>query len=190
MITGQLANLVAEHSRVTESAKEQLPAVWAEAAVQLAQLARSLGLDGNRTDDVLQDVYLTAWEKAPPESSREELRRWLFTVTANRCKLEHRRQNRWQQVLSRLGQWRSGCQPTLPETDLVNRTEERELIRLALDRLPASLRSVLVLRYFSGFNSKEIGKILELPDSTVRSHLRTARNELAQALTQAGYTHE
>lgn len=105
MITGQLANLVAEHSRVTESAKEQLPAVWAEAAVQLAQLARSLGLDGNRTDDVLQDVYLTAWEKAPPESSREELRRWLFTVTANRCKLEHRRQNRWQQVLSRLGQW-------------------------------------------------------------------------------------
>lgn len=173
-----------------QSGREQLPTVWADAASQLAQLARALGLDTNRTDDVLQDVYLTAWEKSPINASRVELRQWLFTVTANRCKLEHRRQGRWQQVLRGLSQWWSASQHAAPATDLASRAEERELIRRALERLPVPLRSVLVLRYFSDFNSKEIGTILELPDSTVRSHLRAARKKLAAELKHAGYSHD
>jgi len=51
-------------------------------------------------------------------------------------------------------------------------------------------RSVLVLRYFQGLDSKEIGRILDMPDSTVRSHLRVARKILADELKRAGYRDE
>ncbi len=189
-MTGQLASLLAECSRVKDSAREQLPTVWAEIVGQLAQLARALGVDITRAEDVLQDVYVTASEKSPCEATHEELRRWLFTVTANRCKLEHRRHSRWQRMLGGVGHWWMIRQTTASETDLVSQAEDRELVRQALDQLPVALRSVLVLRYFSGFNSKEISEILEMPDSTVRSHLRSARRKLAQALSHAGYIHD
>jgi RNA polymerase sigma factor (sigma-70 family) len=56
-----------------------------------------------------------------------------------------------------------------------------------LDGLEPALRSVLVLRYFAELDSKEIGNILGLPDSTVRSRLRAARRKLAWELKRAGY---
>jgi DNA-directed RNA polymerase specialized sigma24 family protein len=49
------------------------------------------------------------------------------------------------------------------------------------------MRSILVLRYFTGLDSREIGRILEMPDSTVRSRLRAARQRLALELRRAGY---
>ncbi len=70
------------------------------------------------------------------------------------------------------------------------RSEERELVRRALQRLEPRLRSILVLRYFAELDSKEIGRVLELPGSTVRSHLRDARQQLALELKRAGYSHD
>ena len=69
-------------------------------------------------------------------------------------------------------------------------TEQQALVRKALTRMKPDLRSVLVLRYFAELDSKEIGKMLELPDATVRSRLRAARRELAEELKRAGYHHE
>jgi RNA polymerase sigma factor (sigma-70 family) len=191
MVTDQVINVAAEASRVEPPAADgRLPAIWSQVAPQLAQLARALGMDDHGAEDVLQDVYLTACEKSPERASGEELRRWLFTVTANRCRLEHRRQSRWRRVLSRLGQWCLASQPAAAAGELAKEAEERERVRQTLERLPETQRLVLVLRYFSGFDSKQIGKILEMPDSTVRSHLLAARKALAQRLKQAGYSHE
>jgi DNA-directed RNA polymerase specialized sigma24 family protein len=52
------------------------------------------------------------------------------------------------------------------------------------------VRTILVLRYFAEFDSKEIAKILEMPDSTVRSHLRAGRQQLALELKRAGYQYD
>jgi RNA polymerase sigma-70 factor, ECF subfamily len=180
----------AEHSGVRQSPREQLLAVWKEVAPQLRQLARACGIKSNQAEDILQDVYLIAWEKGPTEANHGELRSWLFKVTANRCKLEHRRENRWRRVQSSLKQWWRALRETPAATDAVVEAEELELVRRGLERLPDQLRLVLVLRYYSGFDSHEIGKILELPASTVRGHLRTARTKLAGELRRTGYPHD
>ena len=77
---------------VPKADRKLLESVWDEAAPApaLARVACAIGLDAERTDDVLQDVYLTAWKKCPHSVDRGELRRWLFRVTINRCHLEHR----------------------------------------------------------------------------------------------------
>ncbi len=46
------------------------------------------------------------------------------------------------------------------------------------------------MRYFLELDSKKIGVVLTIPDSTVRSQLRSGRKRLAQALRQAGYHDE
>src|SRR5687767_6375224 len=71
-----------------------LDAVWADQAGPLAALAAGLGLKPDAAADVLQEVYLTALRTPPPIASEVELARWLFRVTANRCRLEHRQRGR------------------------------------------------------------------------------------------------
>ncbi len=84
---------------VTESPRELLESVWNDTASELSRLASAMGLPVERVQDVLQDVYLVGLQKCPRVVGRDELRRWLFRVTVNRCNLEHRRGHRWQAVL-------------------------------------------------------------------------------------------
>ncbi len=177
-------------SGVRERTCELLQSVWDAAAPELARLACTMGIDPSRAEDVLQDVYLTAWRKRPPGAGRTELRRWLFRVAANRCNLEHRRRARWRTVWRALAGRRGGSQYGGHAAEAFCRGEEKEMVRCALNGLEPQLRSVLVLRYFAEFDSKEIGRILEMPDSTVRSRLRAARKQLALELKRSGYSHD
>jgi RNA polymerase sigma-70 factor (ECF subfamily) len=171
---------------VRESDRELLPAVWSELAPELARLACALGVDASRAEDALQDVYLAAHQKQPCRADRAGLRRWLYRVLVNRCNLEHRRRTRRSRMMRRVHTRSSNSGHADDASQDACRQEERELVRRALDGLEPPLRSVLVLRYFAELDSKEIGRILEVPDSTVRSRLRTARGRLAQALREMG----
>ncbi len=59
-------------------------------------------------------------------------------------------------------------------------------MRKMLQELDGSLLSVMVLRYFNGMNSNEIGEVLSLNASTVRSRLRQGRMILAKGLIERG----
>jgi len=166
-----------------------LQAVWEEAAPQLARLVAAMGIGFGGREDVLQDVYLAAWQKAPAEAGPVELRRWLIRVAVNRCNLEQRQRSRWRTMWQGLAaRW------SRPDCDdgeaAASQAEERAMVRRALTRLAPQARSLLVLRYFAEFDSAEIGKILEQPDATVRGQLREARKKLAWELKRAGYRHE
>ena len=173
-----------------ESDREGLRSVWDQLGPELARLACAMGIDPSCAEDVLQDVYLAAWRHEPRDADRIGLKRWLYRVTVNRCNLEHRRRTRRTRVLRRLAWLWPGADRSDDATGAACRQEERELVRRALDGLDAGLRSVLVLRYFSELDSKEIGRILGLPDSTVRSRLRTGRRQLALQLRRMGYRDE
>ncbi len=188
--TGYIERLQLGCSGVRESAEELLQSVWDELEGELARLACAMGIDPGRADDVLQEVYVTAWQKGPAEADRGGLKRWLLRVTINRCNLEHRRRARWRDVLNGLARLWSSSDRAGDPAEAVAQEEDRELVRRGLGRLQPQLRSVLVLRYFAQFDSKEIGRILELPDATVRSRLRTARRQLALELKRSGYTYD
>lgn len=172
---------------VQQSAKDLLQSVWEEASPQLVRMVAAMGIGPGRREDVLQDVYLAAWQKAPADAGPVQLRRWLIRVAINRCNLEQRWRRRWQAVWQRLAWRRSEGESS---DAMTSQAEERELVRGALARLKPHARSLLVLRYFAELDSTEIGKILEQPDATVRGQLRAARRQLAAELERAGYRHE
>ncbi len=51
-----------------------------------------------------------------------------------------------------------------------------------LARLPEDQRIAVVLRYYGGYRSSDIAKILDMPGSTVRSHLRRGLAALRKEL--------
>lgn len=51
-----------------------------------------------------------------------------------------------------------------------------------LEVLPDEERILFVMRYFQGYNSKELGQIFQLPPGTVRARLFSARKRLREML--------
>jgi DNA-directed RNA polymerase specialized sigma24 family protein len=64
--------------------------------------------------------------------------------------------------------------------------EQRDAVQGALHDLADELLQPLVLRYFCDQSSAQIGEILSLPASTVRSALCKGRMALAKALMKRG----
>ena len=164
-----------------EPAGDRLEAGWTLWRADLTRLAAALGVQAERREDVLQEVYLAARAKCPDGLGEEALRRWLFRVTANQCRLEYRRRLRWGKVFTALTFWRSDT----TSVDSSERAEQTELtvqVEGALSRLSRVEREIVVLRYFCDFDSSQIGEMLSLPSATVRSHLAKARKQLAKEL--------
>jgi RNA polymerase sigma-70 factor (ECF subfamily) len=63
--------------------------------------------------------------------------------------------------------------------------EERErsgAVWRAIDRLPSRLRFVLVLSAIDGHDTREVARLLNIPEGTVKSRMFTARRLLAEQL--------
>jgi RNA polymerase sigma-70 factor, ECF subfamily len=166
--------------RVTPTGSPDVDRIWADAAAELLGLVRAMGVPADRAPDVLQEVYLALVEKEP-RFGGDGVRRWLFRVTINRSRLEHRQRGRWRRLFDKLAAWSS---PPAAEACSLEQQELSAEVDAALGRLKEVEREAVVLRYFCGLNSREIGEVLELPEATVRSHLLKARQYLAKELAE------
>jgi len=164
-----------------DPASDKLAALCERWQADLQRLAAALGIQGARRDDILQEVYVIWRSKCPPGLSDEALRRWLFRVTANQCRLEHRRRQRWGKVFAALSLWRS-VSTVVDSSQGAEHVELTAQVECALGRLSEVEREMVVLRYFCDFDSSQIGEMLSLPAATVRSHLAKARKQLAKEL--------
>ena len=68
-------------------------------------------------------------------------------------------------------------------TDLLQK-EERDCIRMAVQRLDEKHRSIVVLYYYNEFSTKQIARITGCLEGTVKSRLYTARKRLERILQQ------
>lgn len=66
---------------------------------------------------------------------------------------------------------------------IVAAANEHALVHAIIDALPEELRVPLVLSSFEELNSREIGRILGIPEGTVRTRLQRAREVLRRKLS-------
>lgn len=179
-----------ENSEVTESVGRDPSGVrLAEAFLAERDLLRKvvagLGLRGTDAEDVLQTVSVKCLREPSAFADRCQCRRWLIRVTTNECITEHRRRLRFRQQVPALVE--RGGRPTAdgPVESAVS-SEQIQAVQAALGNLDDELLRPLALRYFCDLSSAEIGDILQLPASTVRSLLHKGRIALAKALARRG----
>lgn len=154
---------------------------------RLKRIIAGMGLGASDAEDVLQDVVIQALRRAGKCQTKEDGFRWLIKVTVNRCLMEHRRRRSFCRRAPEILKRRSETNTHLTGTDekaIV--AEELEIMRETLQELDESLLTPMVLRYFCDLNSRQVGLILALSPSTVRSRLREARMILAKRLVERG----
>jgi RNA polymerase sigma-70 factor (ECF subfamily) len=154
---------------------------------RLRRIIAGMGLGASDAEDVLQDVAIQALRQTGKYRSREYGFRWLIKVTVNRCLTEFRRRKRFRRKASEILKRRP--ETKTDSTTVENKAivaEELEIMRKTLQEMDESLLAPMVLRYFCDMNSREIGEILSLSPSNVRSRLRKARMNLAKRLVERG----
>lgn len=132
----------------------------------------ALAITGNMSDaeDIVQEVFLRAYEKAPVFESEEHEKAWLIRVTVNLC--HSRLRSPWRKRTVTL----LDCYPA-------SEPEQHELLEQVMT-LPPKYRTVLHLFYYEGYSIKDISELTRQGESTVRSHLTRARQKLKSALKE------
>ena len=75
----------------------------------------------------------------------------------------------------------AGHESVSPAT-ILEHAEDADLVREAMDKLPADFREILVLRHLEGLSYNEIADIAQLAPGTVMSRLSRARDRLKECL--------
>lgn len=118
--------------------------------------------------DAIAETILTCWEKLNRLKKPEFFRTWMTRILINKCKDIIRKQRSYSFV------------EEVPEVSVQEDGFENVEWKDALHCLEEKYRLVTVLYYVEGFSTAEIGEMLGLPDSTVRSRISRARRKLAQ----------
>jgi RNA polymerase sigma-70 factor (ECF subfamily) len=143
-------------------------------------LARWLTRDDHDAEDVVQEAYLRAFRFFDAFDG-DDARAWLLAVVRNTCYTWLRR-NRPPQPPAPFDEDLHGTGAAeAPDSDLL-RGADRELLRQALEELPAELREAVVLRELEGLSYKEIAVVMGVPAGTVMSRLARGREQLKRRL--------
>lgn len=121
-------------------------------------------------EDIVQEVFFTYYQKAPPFQSPEHEKAWLLRVTANRCK--NVLKSSWFKKIF-LGEETAACQQ-----------ESYSEVADALRQLPVKYREVICLYYVEGYSIKEIAALLHRTPTAVGTQLERARKKLKLELEE------
>jgi RNA polymerase sigma-70 factor (ECF subfamily) len=143
----------------------------------LRGLARSLVKDAAAADDIVQDAWLVATERLPDDD--RPLRPWLARVVLNLARMRGRSTTR--RIARELGAGDHMVPPMRPD-EIVERVETQRMLAGLVLELGEPYRDVLLLHYFEGLPSPEIGRRLGVSDGTVRWRLKHALDELRARL--------
>jgi len=138
---------------------------------------------GNQVDaeDVVQDVYLSVYEKAHQYKGGGKAMAWIFTITRNHALMVIRDRNKRQHVNL----------DDVYDVGIDHKIEEKiyndKLIKVILETLSEDERQIIIMHSMSNVKHKEIAELLEMPLSTVLSKYNRALKKLKKELVVNGY---
>jgi RNA polymerase sigma-70 factor (ECF subfamily) len=144
-------------------------------------LAKWLLRNEQDAQDVVQEAFLRAF-KSFGGFHGSNGRAWLLTIVRNTC-YTLLKKNRVADLTTPFDEEiHASDNESVSAATILQRSEDAELIREAMDELPAEFREVLTLRHQEGLSYKEIAEIVKIPPGTVMSRLARARARLKECL--------
>lgn len=153
---------------------------WQQPAARF--LARMLGAAGPIAD-LCQELFLRVYSWRDRYREEGTFSTWLYRIALNLAR-DHARKAARQPV-------------PLPEEVAVHAPTElpawehrelQEVIDEALACLPGPLREVLILRHYAEMNFEDMGRLLNVPASTLKSRFTVALSKMHQRLRECGWS--
>ena len=143
--------------------------------------------------DLTQEVFIKMYRTLSTfDTSRASFMTWVTTVTRNLL-VDHFRKGKYDRVTDSLdatpGDQEDGLtfaerledKGATPEARMRSQ-ETQKLVHEGLKRLSPELREAVILRDLQDLDYKDIAKVLNVPEGTVKSRINRGRTELARLL--------
>ena len=174
-------DLICRAARGDAEAFRQLVEAYQTPAYRLA--ARMCGPDG--AEDVTQEAFLAAWRALPEFRGDCRFSTWLYRLVSNAaidC-LRREKKHRDTGDVDDLELPDGGPSPQ----EQAERSDTRNAVRRALDRLSPEHRQVLLLRFMQELDYGEIARALNVSEGTVKSRINRAKSKLREVLAAGNF---
>ena len=143
--------------------------------------------------DLTQEVFIKMYRTLSTfDTSRASFMTWVTTVTRNLL-VDHFRKGKYDRITDSLDATPGNQEDGLTLADQLEdgaaspearmRSQEtQKLVHEALKRLSPELREAVILRDLQDLDYKDIAKVLNVPEGTVKSRINRGRTELARLL--------
>jgi RNA polymerase sigma-70 factor (ECF subfamily) len=138
----------------------------------------------DEAEDLTQDIFLKIFKALASFDRRANFQTWIISISRNLCIDHYRSVRKERQTIARDVD-SNDLQPIATERGPYAQAEHQDLraqLRQALETLPVTLRTAVVLRDLQELSYQEIADRLGLPEGTVKSRINRGRIELAHQL--------
>lgn len=119
-------------------------------------------------EDILQESFVTVFEKLGELTNKDAFGSWLKRIVINNC-LTHLRHHKFE--FDDINDYSPADFPNEEETEL---NLNPELVHNAIKDLPEGGRTVLVLHALEGYKHREIAELLGVSESTSKTQYKRA----------------
>ena len=138
----------------------------------------------DEAEDLTQDIFLKIFKALKTFDRRANFQTWIISISRNLCIDHYRSVRKERQTIARDVD-SNDLQPATTDRGPYAQAEHQDLraqLRQALESLPITLRTAVVLRDLQELSYQEIADRLGLPEGTVKSRINRGRIELAHQL--------
>jgi len=163
-------------ARLSHDQRTRLRSLYAAHADLVWRLMRRHGLTSEQADDGLQQVFMVALQRLEaiqPGSERSFLCSSAILIGRGLMR-------RKEELPGELPESESESGPA----EALELKRRRALLQKVLDQMDVDLRMVLVLQDIEGLSKREAAEALGIPEGTVASRTRRARDEFRALLSQ------
>jgi RNA polymerase sigma-70 factor (ECF subfamily) len=139
------------------------------------------GGPGIDVEDLLHDIFLTAYRKLGALRAYVDPGGWLHLAALREVWSVKRRARLWRSLT--LGLAFPAVVHSPQESDFLQ-NETAQWVYSVLNKLPVRQRESLVLFYFDGLTSVEIGQLLGCPEETIRSRIFHAKRAFVRIVAR------
>lgn len=120
--------------------------------------------DTDIAEDIVQDSFISFWEKGSAKSVGDHARSTIYTIVRNRC-IDHLRKTSTSRMLP------EDAAGVISDEEAQTRSSYEASLWDAINHLPERRRQILLMNKRDGMSYKEIAEELGLSVFTVRNHL-------------------
>lgn len=142
---------------------------------------RMLAYDTAKAEDMVQELFVRVWTYRKEYRSDQPFASWLYAMAYNLCKNEYRHETIRRAYVEELLQREEA---THEPTEAMERDEQRQRLRQAVQSLPTTQRDAFLLHYDEELTIPEVAHIVGCPEGTVKSRLYAALESVKRMMNE------
>lgn len=136
--------------------------------------------NASMAEDLVLGTLVRAVDKIGSYDGKGGFFQWLYAILMNLYKMELRRKGA--NALDFMSEVPEVPDENPDAAETLSVAEDSALLRMAIARLPAPFRVVIVFRYFEDMSVPEIAKVIGISEGTVKSRLSRAKCAIRKVL--------